>query len=124
MLSNGNDFSPYVVDDWYDCGKVETILETNRLLLKGKKQNIYIGGTKIIEPVSIDSTAVIKNSTIGPNVSISEYTRIGNSSIKDSIISRKAVVEDCFLEQSLIGEETAIKGKTGSFNIARIEMKK
>ncbi len=124
MLSNGNDFSPYIVDDWYDCGKVETILETNRLLLRDKKQNINIAGAKIIEPVSIDITAIIKNSTIGPNVSISGFARIGNSNIKDSIISRKAVVEDCFLEQSLIGEEAAIKGKTGSFNIARTELKK
>ena len=38
MLSNGNDFTPYVVENWYDCGKVETILETNRLLLNEKNR--------------------------------------------------------------------------------------
>jgi len=124
MLSNGSDFYPYVVDNWYDCGKVETILETNRLLLKEIKQNINIMGVKIIEPVSIDRTAIIKNSTIGPNVTISEFATISNSSITDSIISQRAVVEDCVLEQSLIGEATVIKGKTGSFNVARTELKK
>lgn len=124
MLSNGSDFNPYVVDKWYDCGKFETILETNRLLLKDKKQNINMPDAEIIEPVSIDSSAIIKNSTIGPNVSISKFARISNSKITDSIISQKAVVEDCVLEQSIIGEDAAIKGKTGSFNTARTELKK
>ena len=77
----------------------------------------------IIEPVSIDSTAIIENSTIGPNVSISEYAKISNSTITDSIISQKAVIEDCVIEQSIIGVEAAIKGKRGSLNIARTEVK-
>ncbi len=123
MLSNGNDFNPYVVDSWYDCGKVETILETNRSLLKDKKQTANIPGVEIIEPVSIDSTAIIENSTIGPNVSISGFARISNSTITDSIVSQNAVIEDCVIEQSIIGVEAAIKGKTGSFNIARTEVK-
>ncbi len=124
MLSNGSEFNPYVVDDWYDCGKVETILETNRLLLREKTQTTIMPGVKIIEPVAIDSTAIIENSTIGPNVSISEYAKISNSTITDSIISRKAVIEDCAIQQSIIGVETVIKGKTGSLNIARPEVKK
>jgi len=124
MLSNGNDFSPFIIDNWYDCGKVETILMTNRLLLEEKKQEKDIEGVKIIEPVSIDSSAVIENSTIGPYVSISGFARISNSGIKDSIISRKAVVEDCQLENSLIGKKVTIQGKTGSFNIAQTEVKK
>lgn len=123
MLSNGCDFNPYLVDGWYDCGKFETILETNRLLLKEEKQNVKIPNVEIIEPVSIDSTAIIDNSTIGPNVSISGLVRISNSTITDSIIGQKAIVEDCNLKESIIGEEATIKGKTGSFNIARTEMK-
>lgn len=121
MLSNGCDFNPYLVDGWYDCGKFETILETNRLLLKEEKQNVKIPNVEIIEPVSIDSTAIIDNSTIGPNVSISGLARISNSTITDSIIGQKAIVEDCNLKESIIGEEATIKGKTGSFNIARTE---
>ena len=121
MLSNGNDFTPYVVENWYDCGKVETILETNRLLLEKNEQHPNLPGVNIIEPVSIDSTANIKDSTIGPNVSISEFAKISNSNITDSIISQRAVVEDCNLTQSIIGEDTIVKNQTGSLNVARTE---
>ncbi|MCP4706499.1 MAG: NTP transferase domain-containing protein [candidate division Zixibacteria bacterium] len=121
MLSNGNDFKPYVVDNWYDCGKIETILNTNRLLLREINQKVDIEGSKIIEPVSIDRTAVIKNSTIGPNVSISAFATISNSEINDSIISNNAVIENCSLEKSIIGEAATIKGKNGSLNVARTE---
>ena len=55
------------------------------------------------------------------DVSISGFATVINSEIKDSIISQKAVVEDCFLELSLIGEGTAIKEKKGSLNVARTE---
>jgi len=124
MRSNGSEFSPYIVNDWFDCGKVETILETNRLLLKEMGQTADIPNTEIIEPVIINSTAIIENSTIGPNVSISEGARISNSRITDSIICRQADVKDCVLKQSIIGDEAVIEGKTGSFNVARTEVKK
>jgi len=117
MVRDGFSFNPFIVDGWYDCGKVETILETNRYLLKETKNKPEIPGNKIIPPVSISSTAQVNNSTIGPNVTISTNTRVINSQISDSIICENALVEDCKLDKSLIGINSSIKGLSGSFNI-------
>lgn len=118
MVRDGHSFNPYIVDGWYDCGKVETILETNRLLLQERNNDTEIQGSKVISPVSVAPTASISNSIIGPNVTISTNANVINSQISDSIICENAFVEDCKLNESLIGRYSSIKGKTGSFSIS------
>ncbi len=36
MIERGHRIRPFTVDGWYDCGKTETLLETNRELLDVK----------------------------------------------------------------------------------------
>jgi len=117
MIRAGIEFVPYEVDNWYDCGKVETLLHTNRRLLEDLEINHDFPGSVIIPPVYIDPTAQIENSVIGPYVSISPHARIYRSIIKDSIIFSNAAVEQAVLESSLIGENAVVKSKFRTLNI-------
>jgi len=117
MIQAGHDFRPYLVDDWYDCGKKETILETNRLILDESQEPVDWAGSEIIEPVAIAADAEVTDSVIGPHVSISAGVRIKDSVVRDSIICAGAEIERCMLDQSIIGGGAVIREARGILNI-------
>ena len=74
MIGDGVKFEPFKVQNWFDCGKKETLLESNAKLLKKFGSNMapdhHLENTIVIHPVNIASGCTIKNSIIGPNVAI------------------------------------------------------
>jgi glucose-1-phosphate thymidylyltransferase len=110
MIGRGAEFAPFVIDEWFDCGKPEAMLETNRKLLKNAVSTPPIEGSIIIPPVSISPGAEIVNSIIGPYVSIAERCVIHSSVVRDSVIAEGASVTDALLESSLIGANAVIRG--------------
>jgi glucose-1-phosphate thymidylyltransferase len=110
MIGRGVAFVPFAIDEWFDCGKPEAMLETNRKLLKNGPSTPPIEGSIIIPPVSISPGAEIVNSIIGPYVSIAERCVIHSSVVRDSVISEGAAVTDALLESSLVGANAVIRG--------------
>jgi glucose-1-phosphate thymidylyltransferase len=121
LISHGVRFSSFKVQNWFDCGKKDTLLESNATLLKKFGGVIstehHFENTIIIPPVSIAPNCDIKNSIIGPNVTIGEETNVNYSIIKDSIIGSFADLFDIVLTNSLIGSDTEVKGESRSLNI-------
>ncbi|HEY4877451.1 MAG TPA: sugar phosphate nucleotidyltransferase [Puia sp.] len=121
MIKSGTKFQPFKVQNWFDCGKKETLLESNAKLLKKFGSNIapehQFENTIIIQPVSIAAGCDIKNSIVGPNVAIGEKTVVNYSIIKNSIIGSFANLYDIVLTESLIGSDTEVKGESRSLNI-------
>lgn len=121
MIQKGANFQAVKVQNWFDCGKKETLLQSNATLLKkfgGKVSEDHdFENTIIVPPVSIAKGCVIKNSIIGPNVAIGEKARIEYSIIKNSIISSFASLNDIVLDSSLIGSDTMVQGESRSLNI-------
>lgn len=121
MLRKGVQIVPFKVESWFDCGKKDTLLESNATLLKkfGDKAicHEYYENTVIIQPVSIGSGCTIRNSIIGPNVTIGENTTVASSIIRQSIIGAYANLFDIVLDESLIGSDTSIRGESRTLNI-------
>ncbi|MBC7886630.1 MAG: NTP transferase domain-containing protein [Ferruginibacter sp.] len=121
MIQSGARFKSVKVQSWFDCGKKETLLKSNATLLKkfgGKVVGMEkFENTIIIPPVSIAEGCDIKNSVIGPNVSIGENTILNYTIVKESIIGSFSKLYDVVLDDSLIGSDTGIKGETRSLNI-------
>ncbi|MCX6316536.1 MAG: sugar phosphate nucleotidyltransferase [Bacteroidetes bacterium] len=120
MIQAGARFQSFKVENWFDCGRKETILESNALLLKKFAQKIEgspYENTVIIHPVSIGAGCSIRNSIIGPNVSIGENTTIDYSIVKNSIIGSFSNLYDIVLDDSVIGSDTNLRGETRSLNI-------
>jgi glucose-1-phosphate thymidylyltransferase len=121
MIRNNVKFDSFKVQNWFDAGKKETLLESNAKLLKKFGSNIApdheFENTIVIHPVNIASGCNIRNSIIGPNVAIGEKTSINYSILKDSIIGSFANLYDIVLTHSLIGSDTEVKGESRSLNI-------
>ena len=121
MIQNGAVFQSIKVENWYDCGQKESLLESNAILLQ--KFGNYIATTStqdntiIIPPVSIGAGCIIKNSVIGPNVAIGENTTLNHAIIKDSIIGAYSNLVEIVLNSSLIGSDAEVKGVNRSLNI-------
>lgn len=121
MIESSAKFKAFKVENWFDCGKKESLIQSNSTLLKkfgGKiaESNKY-ENTIFIPPVSIAEGCDIKNSIIGPHVAMGENTIVHSSIIKDSIIGSFSKLYDVVLDDSLIGNDTEIKGETRSLNI-------
>ncbi len=121
MIDNGVGFSPVTINNWYDCGKKEVLLETNSMLLK--KEGFVTSdlpsyyNTIIIHPVAIGKNCKISSSIIGPHVTIGDNTVINHSVVSDSIIGNYAKIEEIVLKESVVGNDASIKGMRQSLNI-------
>jgi glucose-1-phosphate thymidylyltransferase len=118
MIDRGTRFVARTVDVWEDCGKPETVLHTNRYLLEhGGAQVVPTENSSLIAPVHIDKTAVIKDSVVGPYVSVAAGATIVRSIVRDSIINEAAHIEDANLSQSLIGKDAVVRGSFQRLNV-------
>lgn len=121
MIRQGINLQSFKVENWFDCGRKETLLESNATLLKKFGSNIEVEhkfeNTVIIHPVSIGARCNIKNSIIGPYVAIGENTTIDYSIVKNSIIGSYSNLFDIVLESSIIGSDTGLRGETRTLNI-------
>jgi len=121
MMESGLKLFPKSVDVWLDAGVPDTVLETNRYLLKHGRDNTAdissADGIQITPPVNIHPTAIIKNSTIGPDVTIGAGCKVENSEIAHSVIEEDAEISDSKLIASLVGERAVVSGLCGQFVI-------
>ncbi len=117
MIKHGCKMTTFNVEGWFDCGKPDTLLSTNRYLLSQIKSVDTRPGNILLPPVYVSPSAVLENSVVGPNVSVGDNARIVRSIVKDSIISECAEVTDCLLEQSLIGNNSFISGQFKRANL-------
>jgi glucose-1-phosphate thymidylyltransferase len=121
MISKGTLFTTFKVASWFDCGKKETLLESNATLLKkwggDAGDQHQFENTIIIPPVSIAHGCDIRNAIIGPNVTIGERSLIHYAIVKDSIVGSFTKLYDVVLNDSLVGCDSLIKGETRTLNI-------
>jgi glucose-1-phosphate thymidylyltransferase len=117
MIDRGERFTTFPVEGWFDCGKAETMLETNRHLLERNSVTPSIEGVAIIPPVSIAPTASISRSVVGPYVAIGEGAVIADSVISDAIIGGATTIERAVVTESLIGERVRVSGTVSRLNL-------
>ena len=117
MIERGEKFTTFTVDGWFDCGKPETLLATNRHLLERSSSERRISGVVINPPVHIAASAQISNSIIGPNATIADGAVVSDAIVTDSIVGDQARVSGVMLDQSIIGNEAHVEGSARRVNI-------
>lgn len=118
LIDKGEPMRIIPVDGWYDCGKPETLLETQRKLLDmvpGFQGEIK--GSIIHPPVNLSKKAVIDGSIIGPYVTAEDGVIIRNAIVSDSILCRGAEIDGCHLTASIVGVDAKVKGEGVQLNI-------
>jgi glucose-1-phosphate thymidylyltransferase len=117
MIEGGEKFTTFPVSGWYDCGKPETLLATNEILLKNNISSKAYPGCIINDPVFIADNAILENAIIGPYTTIGEQAVITNAIIRNSIIGYNAQVANIMLDHSIVGNNAFITGSSQEINI-------
>lgn len=120
MIDAGERFVPYEIGGWYDCGKSETLLATNRALLDLRPQPNPTAGVErsvLIPPVHVGPRCAIENAIVGPHVSLAEGVTIRDAIVRDCILADGALVEGAVLEGSIVGPEARVRGRARTLNL-------
>ena len=119
MVEQDTELGTFEVDDWYDCGRSETLLQANQILLDDLDTDGIesLSDTVLIEPVDIGDDVTLESSVIGPHVSIDDGAEVKQSIVKDSIIGRESEISDINLRHSIIGDSTHVVGKPNTLDI-------
>ncbi len=131
LVDKGYEVHPHLVTGWWkDTGKIEDILEANRLILEsidGRMEGSVDEASKINGQVIVEKSAVIQNSIIrgpaiigekceivdsyiGPFTSIQRECKIIKTELEHSIILERSEIMDVGsrIDDSLIGREVKI----------------
>jgi len=117
MIDRGTEFVPFEVQEWFDCGKKETMLSTNRHLITHRNQTRVLEGCVMVPPIYVHPEARVVRSVIGPNVSISEGSVVTDSVITNSIIGSRCTIDKMILDDSLVGHDVTLQGKSQVLNV-------
>ncbi|HET7458699.1 MAG TPA: sugar phosphate nucleotidyltransferase [Gemmatimonadaceae bacterium] len=120
MIDHGAKIRVVDVEGWYDAGKLDTLLETNRAMLdrgRARRPDSLGAGAKIVDPVYVEAGVTITNSTVGPNVSIGAGSRIEGSTLRDVVVGEKTTIADSTLVNSLVGDAVVLEGVSGEVTV-------
>lgn len=119
MVETDSVIRTFDVEDWYDCGRPDTLLEANRVLLKELKttERQQLENTVVVPPVDIGTNVTVERSVVGPYVSLDDGAKIRDSIVRSSIVGRDASLTGVNLEQSIVGDAAEISGDAQSLNV-------
>ena len=121
MILEGEKVGIAEANYWYDCGKKDSLLEANAVLLNRPEfqsaDSEKFRSCILIPPVSIGEDCEIENCIIGPDVAIGNHTKIQDSIIKNSIIGSYSELANAVLEASLIGDDVKLKSHQLNLNL-------
>jgi glucose-1-phosphate thymidylyltransferase len=130
LIDHGRTVVPHVIDGWWkDTGRLEDLLEANRLILEGLERRVEgeiegseVVGKVVVEPGAkiVDSTirgpaiigrgAMIEHAYVGPFTAVGDHVVIRGSEVEHSILLEGSSVTDieARIESSLLGRNVAI----------------
>jgi len=103
MIDQGEPVVSFAVDRFYDCGTVDRLLAANRDLL-GEVAGAPAPwpGTLVIPPCAISPTAGVRDSHIGPFVTIAPRAQVIRAQVRDAILLPGARVEGMTVEHAIV----------------------
>jgi glucose-1-phosphate thymidylyltransferase len=123
MVDHGARIRTAPVGGWYDCGKVETLLETNAHLLSVGRGGVAPGATvedsTLDDTVRVEEGAIVKGSTLGPDVTVERGARIEGSQLRNCMVGPGAVIRNSRLHDSIVGAHAEVAGARGRLNVGK-----
>ena len=117
MIDRGEQMKTFPVEGWFDCGKPETLLSTNKYLLERQPPLAPRKDVLIRPPAFISPSATVSNSIVGPHATIADRAMVENTIVRNSIISEGATVVNSLIEDSIIGSNAILRGSYKRINI-------
>jgi glucose-1-phosphate thymidylyltransferase len=118
MIEDGKLLRPYIATAWEDTGTPEYTLHAHRFVLDREGGHAKPrDGVTIIPPVYIADDADVRESVIGPYVTVESGCRVERSVLRDTILSEDVSVTHQVLERTLLGPRVALTGAPLSANV-------
>ena len=118
MIDHGRRILTAEVGGWYDCGQLGTTLETNAILLaNGAARRRDFPGVTIKDPVYIEDGVTIERSTIGPNVSLEQGTKVSDSTLANTIVGQHCRLTGVELDGAMLGNHVSAEGIRGTASL-------
>ncbi|MCL7752815.1 sugar phosphate nucleotidyltransferase [Polaribacter sp. Z022] len=125
LKQQGAKFIPGTVNAWMDCGKKDPTVDTNTQVLGFEQKagnnlvskDVVLENSEIIQPCYIGENVVLKNTKIGPYVSIGANSVVENSTIVNSLIQTNVEISNADLDNAMIGNHAKYNGKYTSVSI-------
>lgn len=125
MKQKGLRFVPGKVDEWMDCGNKNVTVETNSRLLGFLHEDgehliadsAVSENSTIIRPCFIGENVVLKNSTVGPNVSLGNNCTVEDSIVRNSLVQNNSKILNANLDNAMIGSHAKFNGNFTSISI-------
>ena len=123
MKTQGAKFYKGEVIEWLDCGNKDATVYTNQRILEFIKDEPLVSKRAVLEnsvvvpPCFIDDDVVIKNSVVGPYVSVGKGTVIENSVIQNSIVQTKTNLKNKLIGNSMIGNSVKLEGRLEDLSV-------
>ena len=115
MIEHGRKILTAEVGGWYDCGKLDTLLETNEILLRqGAARRREFPGVTVHDPVLIEDGVSVERSEIGPNVTLKAGTRVSDSRLAHTIVGTQCTIIGTTLRHAMLGSSVVVRNFTGS----------
>jgi glucose-1-phosphate thymidylyltransferase len=120
MIDKGAKIKVIDVAGWHDCGKLDTLLDSNRVMLEKGRATVAAQGLTNVEitpPVRIEEGATVRDCYVGPNVVIGAGSTVTACTLRDTIIGEKSSLTACTFTGSMIGDRVTVEGITGSVTL-------
>lgn len=123
MKQKGYKFTPGEVIEWWDCGNKNATVYTNQRVLANlngelsSRPSVTIENSTVIEPCFLDEGVVLRNTTIGPYVSVGKHTILENSVISNSIIQEHTLIRNANFTNSMVGNHAVYDGDARELSI-------
>lgn len=124
MKNNNTKFRTATIDEWIDCGNKEAVVHANKRMLEIKKLESMVAASAktrnsvIIQPCFLADGVNIKDSVVGPYVSIGRNTTIAGSVIDNSVIGEETTIIDSILSNSMVGNYVEYIGRKSELSIS------
>lgn len=122
LKQKGAKFKTGEVKEWMDCGNKAVTVETNQRVLgfEGENtigKNLTNENSIIISPCFIGDNVVLKNTIIGPHVSIGSNSSTSGCVIENSIIQQDVTINNANITNSMIGNKSTYNGRKRDLSI-------
>ncbi|CAM1345757.1 sugar phosphate nucleotidyltransferase [Tenacibaculum crassostreae] len=125
LKQKGAKFIPGKVSTWMDCGKKDPTVDTNKQVLGFEQadgnnlvsDDVVLKNAEIIQPCYVGKNVVLKNTKIGPYVSIGENSVVENSTITNSLIQTNVHILNANLDNAMIGNHAKYNANYTSVSI-------
>ncbi|WP_148416280.1 sugar nucleotidyltransferase [Haloferax sp. KTX1] len=119
MVEQGYNLRTFEVEDWYDCGRPETLLKANRVLLERADADSEekLSDSVVIPPIDAGESITVEASVVGPYVSIDDGATIEQSIVANSIVGKDAVLQGVNIDESIIGSNADVQSEANNLNV-------